>query len=120
MAGRSNSRADDFLAQRKQKSNLKGILARAIETYKAVREKEIKKRVEESEQWYDLEIAPESFFNKYADELVEAKKYVYEPCYLSAERLDPERQFEKFLNENAGKIVWWWKNGENKKGLFWY
>jgi type III restriction enzyme len=83
-----------------------------------VREKEIKKRVEESEQWYDLEIAPESFFNKYADELVEAKKYVYEPCYLITERSDPERQFERFLNENAGKIVWWCKNGESKRDYF--
>lgn len=107
-----------FLHNGNRKVFEKEILAAAIEVYKAVREKEIKKRVEESEQWYDLEIAPESFFNKYADELVEAKKYVYEPSYLSAERLDPERQFEKFLNENAGKIVWWWKNGENKKDYF--
>jgi len=96
----------------------KKVLAVAIDAYKAVREKEIKKRVEESEQWYDLEIAPECFFNKYADELVEAQKYVYKPCYLSAERSGPERQFEKFLNENAGKITWWWKNGENKKDYF--
>ncbi|MDP3041747.1 MAG: DEAD/DEAH box helicase family protein [Candidatus Omnitrophota bacterium] len=107
-----------FLHNGNRKVFEKEILARAIEVYKAVREKEIKKRVEESEQWYGLEIAPESFFNKYADELVEAKKYVYEPCYLSVERLGPERQFEKFLNENAGKIVWWWKNGENKKDYF--
>lgn len=94
------------------------ILADAIEAYKTIREKEIKKKVEESEQWYELDVAPESFFNKYADELAEGKKYIYEPCYLSAARLDPERQFEKFLNENAGKIVWWWKNGENKKDYF--
>jgi type III restriction enzyme len=107
-----------FLHNGNRKVFEKEILARAIEAYKAVREKEIKKRVEESEQWYDLEIAPESFFNKYADELVEDNRYVYEPCYLSVERLDPERRFEKFLNENAGKIVWWWKNGENKKDYF--
>ena len=96
----------------------KEVLAAAIDAYKVVREKEIKKRVEESEQWYDFEIASESFFNKYADELVESKRYVYEPCYLSMERLDPERKFEKFVNENIGKIVWWWKNGENKKDYF--
>jgi type III restriction enzyme len=100
------------------RKQFEAILADAIEAYKAIREKEIKKKVEESEQWYDLEIAPESFFNKYADELAESKKYVYEPCYLGVARLDPERQFEKFLNENAGKIVWWWKNGENKRDYF--
>ena len=94
------------------------ILAGAIGAYKTIRENEIKKRVEESEQWYDFEIVPESFFNKYADELVEINKYVYEPCYLSVARLDPERQFEKFLNDNADKIIWWWKNGENKKDYF--
>ena len=94
------------------------ILTDAIEVYKTTREKEIKKKVEESERWYNLEIVPESFFNKYADELAESKKYVYEPCYLSMERLDPERQFEKFLNENSEKIVWWWKNGKNKQDYF--
>lgn len=94
------------------------VLAGAIGAYKTIRENEIKKRVEESEQWYDFEIAPESFFNKYADELVEVNKYVYEPCYLTVARLDPERQFEKFLNDNADKITWWWKNGENKKDYF--
>lgn len=94
------------------------ILTDAVEEYKIIREKEIKKKVEESEQWYELDIAPESFFNQYADELVECKKYVYEPCYLSVERLVPERRFENFLSENGDNIVWWWKNGENKKDYF--
>jgi len=94
------------------------ILVDAIEEYKIIRNKEIKKRIEESEQWYEFDITPESFFNKYVDELAEGKKYVYEPCYLSVARLDPERQFEKFLNKNAEKIVWWWKNSENKKDYF--
>ena len=93
-------------------------LTDAIETYKAIREKEVKKRIEESEQWYDFDVDPESFFNKYADELVDSKNYVYGPCYLSTTRLDPERCFEEFLNENARKIVWWWKNGENKQSYF--
>lgn len=100
------------------RKQFEAILADAIEAYKTIREKEIKKRVEESEQWYELEVVQESFFNKHADELAEGKRYVYEPCYLSTARLDPERQFEKFLNENAGKIIWWWKNGENKKDYF--
>ena len=100
------------------RKQFEAILVDAIDAYKTIREKEIKKRVEESEQWYEFEVTPESFFNKYADELVESKKYVYEPCYLSAARLEPERRFEKFLNENAGKIVWWWKNGENKQDYF--
>ena len=94
------------------------ILIKAIEIYKAVRDQEIKKRVEESEQWYEFEIAKESFFNQHADELVEVEKYIYKPCYLNVARLNPEKSFEKFLNENSDKIVWWWKNGENKKDYF--
>jgi len=100
------------------RKQLEAILTDAIEAYKTIREKEIKKKVEESEQWYEFDVAQKSFFNKHADELAGGKKYIYEPCYLSAERSDPERQFEQFLNENAEKIVWWWKNGENKKDYF--
>lgn len=94
------------------------ILAGAIEKYKAIRDKEIMKKVEESEIWYDLEIAKESYFNQYTDERADFEKYVYEPCYLSAARLNPERNFEKFLAENSGAIVWWWKNGEKKQDYF--
>ncbi|MFC1590268.1 S24 family peptidase, partial [Candidatus Omnitrophota bacterium] len=94
------------------------ILSKAIEEYKSVREKEILKRSEESEQFYDFEIARESFYNQHSDETVKAKKYVYEPCYLNADRLNPEREFEKFLEANEKHIIWWWKNGENKKDYF--
>lgn len=94
------------------------ILASAIEKYKAVREKEILKRVEESEQFYNFEILQESFFNQHTDERVDHGKYVYDPCYLSVARLTPERNFEKFLAENDDRIIWWWKNGENKQDYF--
>ncbi len=106
------------LAHNGNRKQFEEILASAIEAYKAVREKEILKRVEESEQFYDFEIAKESFFNQYTDERVEHEKFVYEPCYLSASRLNPEKNFEKFLAENSDKIVWWWKNGENKQDYF--
>jgi type III restriction enzyme len=106
------------LAHNGNRKQFEEILASAIEKYKAVREKEILKRVEESEQFYDFEIAKESFFNQHTDERAEQEKYVYEPCYLSASRLTPEKNFEKFLAENNDKIVWWWKNGENKQDYF--
>lgn len=106
------------LAHNGNRKQFEEILASAIEAYKAVREKEILKRMEESEQFYDFEIGKESFFNQHTDERVEHEKFVYEPCYLSASRLNPERNFEKFLAENSDKIVWWWKNGENKQDYF--
>lgn len=104
--------------QNRNITSFENILIKAIETYKEVREKEIQKRVKENEQWYELDIAKESFFNKYADEPVKADKYVYDPCYLSVERSKPEKRFEVFLDSNPDKIVWWWKNGENKREYF--
>ena len=111
-------RVQMVLAHNGNKRQFEEILASAIEKYKTVREKEILKRVEESEQFYEFEIAKESFFNQHNDERVEHGKFVYEPCYLSASRLNPEKNFEKFLKENSDKIVWWWKNGENKQDYF--
>lgn len=107
-----------IFAHNDNRKKFEEILASAIEAYKAVREKEILKRVEESEQFYDFEIAEESFFNQHTDERVEHEKFVYEPCYLSASRLNPEKNFENFLAENSDKVVWWWKNGENKQDYF--
>lgn len=106
------------LAHNGNRKQFEEILASAIETYKTVCGKEILKRVEESEQFYDFEIGKESFFNQHTDERVEHEKFLYEPCYLSASRLNPEKNFEKFLAENSEKIVWWWKNGENKQDYF--
>lgn len=94
------------------------VLVKAIEKYRGEREKEVLKKVLESEQWYDFDVANESFFNQHTDELIEAKKYVYEPCYLSVTRFAPEKNFENFLNQNSEKITWWWKNGENKQDYF--
>ena len=96
------------------------ILSKAVEQYKPIREKEIAKRSEENEQFYDFEILKESFYNQHTDEIFKAKNYVYEPCYLNIDRTDPEQKFEGFLEDktNTKKIVWWWKNGENKKDYF--
>jgi len=56
------------------------ILAGAIEKYKAVREKEILKRVEESEQFYDLKLKKRAFSINNTDERADYEKYVYDPC----------------------------------------
>src|SRR3989344_4619794 len=114
----SDARARLTIAGNDLQALFEEILAQAVEKYKAVREKEIQKRIQESEQWYEFEITKESFFNQHTDEKVEHEKYVYEPCYLSVVRLNPEKNFEKFLSENSDKIVWWWKNGENKQDYF--
>jgi len=96
------------------------ILSKSVEEYRSIREKEIAKRVSESEQFYDFDVQKESFYNQHTDEIFEAKNYVYEPCYLNVDRSNPEREFEKHLESKpiAKNIVWWWKNGENKNDYF--
>jgi type III restriction enzyme len=94
------------------------VLAKAIGQYVFVKEQEVRERVEESEQRYAFELPVESFYNEHTDEIVKVKNYAFEPCYLNTDRSNPEREFETFLNTNASKIDWWWKNGENKQDYF--
>lgn len=39
-------------------------------------------------------------------------RYAYTPSYLSKKRSNPEREFEKVL-ENHPDVVWWYKNGDS-------
>ncbi len=94
------------------------ILSEATDAYKLVKDKEVRKRIEESEQIYEFELPLELFFNEHTDEEIKAKNYAYEPCFLEVGRSAPERSFEDFLNENPSKVIWWWKNGDNKKDYF--
>jgi len=96
----------------------KRILEKSIEEYRIVKEAEVREKVEESEQWNDFELPVEQFYNEHTDEKTSLKKYAYEPCYLNCDRSNPERDFEIFLNSNDSKILWWWKNGENKIEYF--
>jgi type III restriction enzyme len=102
----------------KNKVHFEHILSKAIGQYVGVKAQEVKQRVEESEQRYSFELPVEIFYNEHTDEIVKTKKYSHEPCYLNTDRSNPEREFEKFLNDNASKIEWWWKNGENKQDYF--
>jgi len=94
------------------------ILSKAVSQYVIVKAKEVRERIEESEQRYDFELPIEQFYNEHTDEIVKVKNYAYDPCYLNTDRSNPEREFEAFLNSNSAKINWWWKNGENKQDYF--
>jgi type III restriction enzyme len=94
------------------------ILTKAVDEYKTVKEAEVRKRVEESEKKYTFELPIELFYNEFTDEIVDTKKFAYKPSYLNIDRSLPEKSFEKFLDDNASKITWWWKNGENKQEYF--
>jgi len=93
-------------------------LSKTIEEYRNVKDEEVRQRVEASELFYNFNLESTEFHNPYTEEEVKYKKYVYNPCYLNIERTKPEKEFEKYLEENSDKIVWWWKNGENKQTYF--
>jgi len=94
------------------------VLTKAVEAYKEVKEQEVRRKVEESEQFYEFELPIRLDFNEHIDEMMSLKQYAYDPCYLNRDRSEPEKHFEKFLDEHAESIVWWWKNGENKQDYF--
>jgi type III restriction enzyme len=50
-------------------------------------------------------------------ELVQAKRYPYEQCYLRKDRSDPEKYLEQLL-EDSDKVEWWYKNGEAQQQYF--
>lgn len=91
------------------------LLSKAIEEYRSVKEKEVNKRIKESELFYKFNLEKITFHNPHTDEEVEHEKYLYKPCYLNIDRSSPEKDFENFLEGNNSKIIWWWKNGENKQ-----
>ncbi len=107
-----------FLHDR-NRATFEKILATAIETYKGVKDVEVRRRIEESERYYEFELPREQFFNEHADELIKGvKKYAYDLCYLNVDRFGPEKKFEGFLAQNSDNIAWWWKNGESKQDYF--
>ena len=104
-----------FLHERNRKA-FEEILCGAVERYRVVKEAEVRAKIVENLD--DFEILPEYFFNQHADEKFESKACLYNPCYLSIDRSTPEKEFENLLEENSKNIIWWWKNGENKRDYF--
>ncbi|KKT61483.1 MAG: Type III restriction enzyme, res subunit, partial [Candidatus Giovannonibacteria bacterium GW2011_GWA2_44_26] len=97
---------------------LETILADSIETYRLVKEKEVQRKVQESEQIYQYELPAELFYNEHTDEKLDYDNYAFTPLYLPVDRSEPEKRFEELLNSKSDKITWWWKNGENKRDFF--
>ncbi|KKS95014.1 MAG: Type III restriction enzyme, res subunit, partial [Candidatus Giovannonibacteria bacterium GW2011_GWB1_43_13] len=88
------------------------------ETYRLVKEKEVQRKVQESEQIYQYELPAELFYNEHTDEKLDYDNYAFTPLYLPVDRSEPEKRFEELLNSKSDKITWWWKNGENKRDFF--
>lgn len=100
----------------KNLATFSNLLSKATGEYKPIKKAEVKAKIEET--IYDWDVKKEEFFNQHTDEKLDYKLCIYEPCYLSKERLKPEKEFEKYIETKTDKIEWWFKNGVNKKDFF--
>lgn len=92
------------------------LLAKTTDEYRPIKKEEIKKKIQETLE--DWEVKEVEFYNQHTDEKTENQLCVYDNCYLSVDRSTPEKDFEEYLEKKKDKIVWWFKNGENKKDYF--
>jgi type III restriction enzyme len=98
------------------KDKIKPIFLDAVQKYSTVREKKAKEDTEHNITGF--EIAEKDYFNKEVDEEIkDYKKHVLQPCFLSKNRSEPERDFEKYL-ESLINVSWWYKNGEMRRDYF--
>lgn len=93
-----------------------GLLGKTTDQYRPIKKEEVKKKIQESET--NWEVKQVEFYNQHTDEELQYKLCVYDKCYLSIDRSTPEQEFEKHLEKQSDKIVWWFKNGESKKDYF--
>ncbi len=90
---------------------------KSIRNYRPIKDKEIKKKIEELEEWNDnWEISENRNYNPYTYKKYDYKLNLYDPCYLNLDN-DLEKSFVKFLEKNKSKIKWWWQNGNEHMAL---
>lgn len=92
------------------------LLNEATEVYKPAKKQEVKDKIEE--KYYLWNVKFEEFYNEHTDELFNSNLNIYDKCYLSKTRSNPEKAFEKYLEIKTENIEWWFKNGVSKQDFF--
>ncbi len=88
----------------------------AVRAYEPTKEKEIKKKIEETEEWNsEWEISEDRNYNPYTYKPYPYKFSLYKhiqdkKAYLNFDS-DIEKLFIDFLEGHKDKILWWWQNG---------
>jgi type III restriction enzyme len=93
------------------------LLDSSVAEFSKRRELIVKERVEGGEQNYLFEVPEYVFINEFLEEEVESERNILSPCYLSRDRSQVEKTFEKRIDSDAS-IEWWFKNGVNKIEFF--
>ena len=92
------------------------IFDEAVRAYEPIKEKDIKQKIEETEEWdNDWEIVENRNYNPHVYKPFGFKLSVYKQpkdkkVYLNFDS-KIEEQFIEFLEEHKDKILWWWQNG---------
>jgi len=91
----------------------------AIREYMPIKDKEVKEKIEETEEWIaDWEIEKSRNYNPNTHKKYDYSLGVYDPCCISFDS-EEEKEFIEFLEKEEEKINWWFKNGsEHLKNNF--
>jgi type III restriction enzyme len=93
------------------------IFSDATLKYKPVKNEEIKKKIEEIEEWDESwEIEENRNYNPDIYKKYDYKLNFYEPCYLNFDSII-EKEFTEYLEKYKSKILWWWQNGDEHMQL---
>ena len=95
----------------------KNILNKSVIEFKKNSFDIISTKKNSGEEKINFNIPEISYFNEYEYEKNDYNKYSHDPCYLKIDRSNPEKEFEKFIDNNPN-IHWWWKNGESRSDFF--
>jgi len=107
---------NDFL---KTSSVLTPVIAKALETYRPLREQEVNRKSERAKRVETIQVPRDTIFFTDQFEEMKVKKSALSPFYIEKDYKgeDNEKEFIKFLEENKD-ILWWYKNGDSGSEYF--
>lgn len=93
------------------------LLAKALETYARKRQMDkIRAAAKREFKKYDWEVPEERVYDSETNHIVEeVHNHALWPFVLLNKASNPEKEFEKYLEDNSEWIDWWYKNGDNGK-----
>jgi type III restriction enzyme len=92
------------------------LISKATEKFRSLKSEYVKIKRNESINEWDVPLV--EFYNKHVVKLIDNPKYVYDKCYLSIDRSDPEKEFEQYLKTKSDNIEWWYKNQDMGQKYF--
>lgn len=112
----SDLQAKKIILYNKNKDKFQRLIENALEKYaKKRKNKALQSHGNRVIQEYDWEIPDERRYDSDTNHIVEANISALEPFVQLNIASNPEKEFEKFLEDNAEWIDWWYKNGDAGK-----